>query len=193
MAETALKKLNLEEFFDWCPADDRRWELIDGVPVAMAPAGGAHARLLTNLVVAVDRPLADRRPCSVLTGAGVVRPDRADSFLVPDMLVSCLPVRSGDRFAPDPVLICEVLSRSTADHDRQVKVPIYLQIPTIQEILLIDPARLYAEVLRRLDEERWLIDLAVAPDARVRLDSVGLDIALNDLYAGVPLGNTEIG
>ena len=87
--------------------------------------------------------------------------------------------------------VSEVLSPSTANDDRQIKVPIYRQIPSIREILLLDPMRMYAEVLRRLDGERWLSDLAVLPDARLRLESIGLDIALADLYAGLPLDEAE--
>ena len=40
--EPAYKLLTVEEFLDSCPNDDRHYQLIDGVIVAMAPPALPH-------------------------------------------------------------------------------------------------------------------------------------------------------
>ena len=48
MAEPATRRMTLEEFLRWDDGTDTRYELIDGVPVAMAPPAVAH-RILAVL------------------------------------------------------------------------------------------------------------------------------------------------
>ena len=43
----------------------------------------------------------------------------------------------GRQAIKEPFLIVEILSPSTERHDRRVKLPVYRQIETVQEILLI--------------------------------------------------------
>jgi Uma2 family endonuclease len=188
MAETALKKLTVEEFFDWCPADDRRWELIDGVPVAMAPTRRAHQILASRINFRLTGALADRPTCFVQSEAGLTLPGRQDTFYIADLAVSCRPHRFEDGPAtPDPILIVEILSPSTQDLDRHRKVADYREIPSVLEILLVQQTAMYCEVHRRIESGRWLHDILRGPDARLALDSVGLDLPLADLYANIAL------
>ncbi len=90
----------------------------------------------------------------------------------------------------DPLLIVEILSPGTERHDRLTKVPIYRNIDSVEEILLIDSESLYAEVLRR-DGERWITALARGGDAVLRLASVGLAVAMAELYDGIDIASGE--
>src|SRR5438067_1781809 len=47
--ERAYKLLTVEEFFDACPNDQRHYQLIDGVIVAMAPPAIPHQIIAGNL------------------------------------------------------------------------------------------------------------------------------------------------
>ena len=42
MATLAPRRMKLAEFLDWDDGSDRRYELVDGFPVMMAPATEAH-------------------------------------------------------------------------------------------------------------------------------------------------------
>ena len=70
--EPAYKLLTVEEFLDSCPNDDRHYQLIDGVIVAMAPPAIAHQTDRRNstsrLVAAVE---ANRPDCTVRSQAGI--------------------------------------------------------------------------------------------------------------------------
>ena len=49
MAEPAGKRWTLEEFLTWDDGTDRRYELVEGHVVAMAPPSEAHGTIVANL------------------------------------------------------------------------------------------------------------------------------------------------
>jgi Uma2 family endonuclease len=91
-----------------------------------------------------------------------------------------------DQLIRDPVLIVEVLSPITAFYDRQVNVANYRRITSVEEILLIDSASIFAEVLRR-EGNRWIIEIVRGHEATLSLASIGLSVALANLYEGIHL------
>jgi Uma2 family endonuclease len=86
----------------------------------------------------------------------------------------------------DPVLIVEILSPGTERHDRRTKLPVYRDIESVKEILLIDSESIYAEILRR-EDDRWITELVRGRDAILRLSSVDLQIAMAELYEGIDI------
>jgi Uma2 family endonuclease len=189
MADAVLKPMTVEEFFDWCPkTDDRHWELIDGRPVAMAPTSPRHAVLLSAIVRRIDEAL-DRRPgCTAHTAAGIIPPSRLYTYYEADLAVFCRRDEPDERGEDQgPVVIVEILSPSTERHDRRLKLADYRAIPSVREVLLLDQASLFAEIHRRIGDNRWQTDLIRGADGRLQLDSIDLDIPLSLLYARVPL------
>ena len=186
MAEPAIKQMTVDEFLRWEDGTDTRYELIDGVVVAMAPPARAHGILAVRLGGALAAALRARRPCIAQSEAGVVRPDRDDLCFVADIAVSCDPVQREDRLIPNPILIVEILSRSTNAFDRNTKVPEYRQIPSVEEILLLDSESAFAEILRR-DGERWITEIVLGMEATLSLASAPLTVAMSELYEGIPL------
>jgi Uma2 family endonuclease len=71
-------------------------------------------------------------------------------------------------------------------HDRQVKVPAYRDIGSINEILLIDSESIYAEIFRR-EGGRWITELVQPRDVTLRLSSVDLQIAMAELDDGIDI------
>jgi len=134
MADPAMRRMSLDEFLWWDDGTDTRYELIDGFPVAMAPPAEAHRILAMRLGSRIDAKLAVRRPCNAQIEPGVVRPDRADSYYVPDIAVTCRPNEPGRQTMLDPILIVEILSPSTERGDRRLKLPAYQTIASVSEI-----------------------------------------------------------
>lgn len=186
MAEPAIRFMSLADFPRWEDGTDTRYELIGGVPTAMAPPARAHGVLCARLAGAIDAAPRSRWPCSVQTEAGIVRPDRADALYVSDLAVTCRPYQRGEQMVEEPILIVEILSDGTERHDRHTKVPAYREIDSATEILLIDSESVYAELLRR-EGGRWITELVRGRDAILRLSSVDLQIAMAELYVGIDL------
>jgi Uma2 family endonuclease len=57
MAEVAEKRWTVAEFLDWDDGTDRRYELVEGRIVAMAPPSEAHATIVMNLGAAIRNQL----------------------------------------------------------------------------------------------------------------------------------------
>jgi Uma2 family endonuclease len=192
MAEPAFRNMTLEEFLRWDDGTDTRYELIASYPVAMAPPAEAHRILAVRLVSRIDAALAGRRPCNAQIEPGVVRPDRADSYYVPDIAVTCEPNEPGRQAMVDPILIVEILSPSTERTDRRFNLPAYQTIESVREIMFIDADSHHAELYRR-QNDHWGIQLVRGAGATLFLASVELRISMSELYEGIAILTATVG
>jgi Uma2 family endonuclease len=181
MATPAPKRMTLAEFLEWDDGTDTLYELIDGQVVAMAPARDAHGTIVTSIVLAIGPQLTP--PCRIVGNAGITRPERADSYYIADLAVTCDRPADQRSFLPEPRLIVEVLSRSTAAHDRGRKGEEYRYIPSMETILFVFSDERRVELWRR-EGERWVIEDYIG-EAAVRLDSLGIELPLAAIYANV--------
>ena len=185
MSERAFGRMTVEEFLRWDDGTDTHYELIDGVPVAMAPPAEAHRILMTRLLSGIDARLAGRRPCNAQPEAGGLRADR-NSYFEADIAVTCQPNERGRQAIAEPILVVEILSPGTEHHDRQTKLPAYRQIPSVEEVLLIDSQEAYAEIHRK-SGDHWITELVQGLSAKLRLASVDLEIGMAELYDGLDI------
>jgi Uma2 family endonuclease len=82
----------------------------------------------------------------------------------------------------NPTLLFEVLSPSTRDYDRGVKLEHYKKIPTLREVLLIDQPERRFEHHRRVEGDRWVV--AAFTEGAVAL-ALGMNLELADVYEGI--------
>lgn len=185
--EPAYKLLTVEEFLDSCPNDQRHYQLFDGVIVAMAPPAIPHQVVAANLTGEIYSAVRANLPgCSVHSQAGIAPHGLAgrDHFET-DVTVTCEPLSGTYRgivFAP--LLIVEVLSPSTDRDDVFIKLPSYQRIASLQEILFVETEGIGATVYRRAGND-WTT-IAVGGGDRLRLETIGLDMPLAELYRHVP-------
>jgi Uma2 family endonuclease len=183
MATALSKRMSLAEFLVWDNGTDRRYELVDGRVIAMAPPAGAHAVIVVNLA----RQLGNRLnpPCYAAAEAGVIPADRADTWYQADLVVTCTPLPPGARWFPEPVLIAEVLSPSTTVHDFETKLPDYQRIPSLREILLISSEERRIERCLR-EGDGWRQSSFVG-DQAVVVDCAGGAVPMDEIYANLTL------
>jgi Uma2 family endonuclease len=175
--------MSLSEFLRWDDGSETRYELLGGFPVAMASPLEGHRVLAARLLVRLETALTSRRPCNAQTEAGVLHPERADTFFVADLGVSCAPYQADRQYLQDPILLVEILSPSTERHDRRVKLPAYRRIDSVEEILFLDSDARFAQLHHR-HASGWLTDI-VDGDGVLNLQSIGIDIAMSELYDGI--------
>jgi len=186
MAHPARKPrmITVAEFQDMDFGDERRWELIDGVPVAQAYPAPAHSAVQAALAVEIGGALRSRRStCRVLTEAGI-RPafDPTHNYRVADVAVTCEPYDRDARETREPVLLVEVLSPSN-EAEQRAKLHVYAAMPSVREILFIDSREPRAELHRRDADGRWPDGPTVLTgDDPVVLETVDLTVPLSDLY-----------
>jgi Uma2 family endonuclease len=181
--ERARRLMSAGEFLAWDDGTDTRYELIDGVPVAMAPASRNHARIAQNIGALADRALADRHPCRSVQQGGVRLPDSVGgNVFVPDVLVTCEPVEDGPVFEA-PRLVVEILSPSTRRYDERVKLPGYGGLPTIEEIWLVEAGARCVHVWRRTGAASWSGAFPFIGRASFASPVLGVRVVLDDVYA----------
>jgi Uma2 family endonuclease len=178
--------MTLAEFLRWEDGTDSRYELLGGCPVAMAPPPVTHGMMVARLCGAIESTLRSRRPCVPGLGAAIAAQGRDGTCYLADLVVSRTLPKHGDQLVKDPLLIVEILSPGTALYDRQTKVSDYRRIPSVEEILLIDSASIFAEVLRR-EGDRWITEIVRGPETMLSLASIGMTASMSDLYEGIDL------
>src|SRR5262245_1893620 len=139
---TALRKhkMTVDEFLAWAETQPGRWELFDGVPVAMSPERAIHGRVKLRVANALERGIvAAGLPCQVLLDCVAVRIDKHRSYQ-PDVLVACgEPVPDDALEVTNAILLVEVLSPTNAMKDLRDKLVGYFQVPSIVHYLIVDP------------------------------------------------------
>ncbi|HME23522.1 MAG TPA: Uma2 family endonuclease [Acetobacteraceae bacterium] len=181
MSMPLSKPPTLEEFLAWERKQELRYEFDGFHAVAMTGGTVNHAVITDNAVDALRRRL--KSPCRAFTSnlkvlaAGKVR--------YPDVVVTCSPIDGSADTVPNPVVVFEVLSPSTASLDRVVKNEEYRATPSIQRYVMLEQTRIGATVFARAGES-W-IGTVMLGDATLELPEIGVAVALVEFYRDVDL------
>ena len=151
MALPQEKLYTLADVLNW--DEQERIELIDGVPVMMAPPVRIHQEISGELFKQIAIYLEGKK-CRVYAAPFAVRlferqgdhPGDVWTMVEPDISVVCDPGKLDDigcKGAPD--FIIEILSPSTARHDRITKFNLY-QRAGVREYWIVDPVEKLVQV-----------------------------------------------
>jgi Uma2 family endonuclease len=179
---TALRKpqrMTFDEYLSFEDSTQTRHELIDGMVFAMSGATDAHNLISGDLFLMIAGPLLGK--CQVFQHGMKLKVEHArdsDGYY-PDILVSCDPTDRNRLFRQAPLLLIEVLSPSTERLDRGEKKLNYLQIPSLQEYVLVAQDKPKVEIMRR--RTSWVVE-ELYPGDTLALESVGLTLPLADIY-----------
>lgn len=184
-AKTFPEKMGFEAFLAFLDArPDEKWELYDGVPVAMAGGTRSHSRLAVRIISALE-PQARLRGCDVHNSDFLVhKPGEPDFSAFPDAWIRCGHLDPRARTATDPIVIVEVLSPSTIIDDRGYKLRSYQEILTVRQILLVYPDERRVESWER-GPEQWTV--VVHADGAVPIPAVEGSLVVDEIYDGVDL------
>jgi Uma2 family endonuclease len=182
---TVPQGLSLADFVAWEATQETRHEYCRGL-ISAFPGGTLRHAALAGEIYAILLARLRGTPCrpfimDVLTSMEY-------SARYPDVVVTCDERDTGDlgrRTLQHPKLIVEVLSESTASVDRGDKLDEYRSLESLEEYVLIDSRRCWAEAYRRADAG-WVIAPPVSR-GRLLLSSLGIQLDLDDLYANVGL------
>jgi Uma2 family endonuclease len=184
------QKMTIEEYLEWEPNQDIRYEYFNGEVFAMTGGTIPHNDLALNLYTAL-RPHLRSRGCRANVSDVKVQVSPKSAYYYPDVIVSCDPQDLNARkFIQNPTIIAEVLSPSTSAKDRSEKFTNYLTIPTLQEYLLIDSEKISVERYCRGEGRMWLYYPYTAGDI-ITLSSIDFEFPIELLYEGVVLESDE--
>lgn len=176
-------RLTPDAYDEWEQTQEERHEYIHGEVFPMSGATDTHNIIAGNFFAALHRAFAGT-DC-VVYGEGMrVQVEAGGRYAYPDVSAVCgarvftTPKRTT---LANPALVVEVLSERTEAYDRGEKLAAYRALASVQEVVLVRQDARAAEVYRREASGRWTIEAA---GAEVALASVGVRVAMADLYAG---------
>ena len=174
--------LTLDEYFDVELRSEAKHEFLDGEILAMSGASPRHNAVVGNL----HRVLATATrggPCRAFgSDQRVATPDQLYTY--PDLSVFRGPmvfVGGRPQTATNPVLLVEVLSDSTRDYDRGEKLARVQRIPSLTDVLLVEPGFVRVEHwVRRGDD--WARTLHLDPSDVVGLVGCRVTVPVAEIY-----------
>jgi Uma2 family endonuclease len=176
-------RMNVDEYLDWTTTQPGRYELLDGMIVAMSPEGAGHAErkaAVHAVLLAAIRARGLR--CYALPDGMTVRINDTTAY-EPDAVVYC-----GEKLASraveisEPVIVVEVLSPSTRHIDLAAKLADYFRLPSVSHYLIVDPDK--PRIVHHARNTGDAILTRVVTEGIIKLDPPGIEIAMSDVYAG---------
>jgi Uma2 family endonuclease len=174
---------------------EEKFEFRDGIVVAMrealAMAGGSLRHVIINTsLIGTLRDRLRGGPCRVYGNDLRVRIPRKALYTYPDSAVVCGEAQfenhgSAGATLINPRLIVEILSPSTELYDRGDKFALYREIPSLVEYVLVSQAHPRVETFFHREDGGWSFGPCEGADAVARLQSVGIELPLAELYDGV--------
>ena len=169
LKEEYLPHYTYDEYVAW----DGEWELIDGVPYAMAPAPTIKHQTISNEIARRLSEALDRcEKCRALIAADWKVSE--DTVVQPDNLVICHKPTNNSYLLKAPALIFEILSPSTQQKDRGLKFELY-EREGVGYYVIVDPKEEIAKVYR-LDTAGRYIKVADVSDESVVFTLDGCEI-----------------
>lgn len=141
-----LPQYTYEDYLLW----EGRWELIDGVPYAMAPMPVPQHQSTAGNLHAEFRAALKRSSCKCKVYQPLDYKLSDDTVFNPDLLVVCKPIVK-KYFDFPPSLVVEILSEGTAMKDRHIKYPRY-EAEGIPYYLIVDAEIQAVEVYKLMNE-----------------------------------------
>jgi Uma2 family endonuclease len=180
---------SLADFLAWERQQAERYEWVNGIVRMMTGGTVAHNRLTRNCARALENRLQGS-DCEVFASdMKVVSPE--DDVMYPDVAIVCGEIAEQATELRTPVVVVEVLSQSTAARDHGPKRWAYQTIPSLKHYVVVDQGKPVVEVASRNDDGSWRSVIHRGLDTRLRLDILGVEIGLEEVFARVAFAPAE--
>ncbi len=175
-------RMTIEEFLDWMEEQHGRFELIDGMAVAMSPERSGHARTKHRVAKALENAITNAGlDCEMMPDGMTVK---VHDFLAyePDALVYCgEKIDNESVIVPNPVIVVEVLSPGTKNVDFGGKLEGYFKIESVQHYLIVNAAS--RSVIHHKRGAAGLIETRVISEGVLALEPPGVALGITDFFA----------
>lgn len=186
MAEKKIKTYSILEYLEFENQSDIKNEFENGQIVAMSGGTINHGIIGNNINAELNNALKNKNSnCLAINGDVRIWIEQADSFVYPDAMVICGEIESYEKdkhSIVNPILIVEVLSKSTESYDRGDKFHKYCSLPSFKEYVLIDQNKPVIDVLYKEDSSYWKMTTTIGIDKSIYLNTLECEISLLDIY-----------
>jgi len=180
------KYYTVEEYLEIEANSEEKLEFRNGEIVAMSGGTGNHSLISTRILTALDNGIdKNGKNCMVYNSDMKVKIEEYNSFVFPDVSVVCGDAEydnENETVLKNPILLIEVLSKSSKNYDKGEKFEFYRSLPSFKEYMIIYQTMPKVQTWFKEAEDLWRIGNSEGLDAVIQLHSIGLEIALKDIY-----------
>lgn len=200
MAQPTRQYLTIEEYLWEEQRAEAKHEYYSGQVYNMAGGSPNHSEIAVNLTSELRRLLRSRG-CHIFNSdlkvaiAGNSRTrgkkrQQEDEFVTyPDASVVCGQLefyKDDNQTLVNPMILFEVLSPSTRNYDRSIKLEQYRKIPSLVAYIMIDSEQVWVEQYYRTGDHSWQVDEPLEEiEALVKIASLEIAIPVAALYEGI--------
>ncbi len=170
-----------------------RNEYRDGEIVQMSGGSINHSRIIRNLSRLLGN-LLEGQPYELFHNDLRLWIPRYRRGTYPDvMVIEGEPVFNEGRSDEilNPMLIVEVLSKSTNNFDKEDKFRFYRSIPELREYVLVSQYEFLVEQYIKTESNEWLFREYEGETATVSFASVGVQMSMSEIYVKVVFETQE--
>ena len=180
------------DYFALEEGSEVRHEFFEGEVFAMAGGTFLHNDLVLNCALSLRAQLRGKK-CKALTENVQLAVDAGRYYNYPDVVVTCnLDDLKDGRTIKSPLLIIEVLSKSTENRDRSWKFDQYKKLPSLRHYLLVSQKTTLVEWYRREANEVWSFTPLTRFTDEIHFPELDVTLRLQELYEDTGLTQMSI-
>ncbi|MDB9343237.1 Uma2 family endonuclease [Nodularia spumigena CS-586/05] len=182
-----------EEYLELEVNSEIRHEYIDGQIIPMTGGTPNHNQLAGNFYAFLNVALKCQPYRVFIADQRLWIPNRR-IYTYPDVMVVQTPLeyQEGRKDTlTNPVMIAEVLSKSTKSYDRVEKFAAYRTISSFKEYILIDQYSMHVEHYFKSGNNKWIFSEYDDADVLLGLAAIPCQVLVGDIYDKVDLSVEE--
>lgn len=181
-----LPDLTVKEYIQHEIDSNTKYEYHDGKIYAHAGGTLNHGKISGNVYSEMRIQLKKKNSkCLPFNSDIKLFIKSSNSYVYPDSMVICSEEVSDEEenYVTNPILIVEVLSKSTAAYDRGDKLYLYRGIPSFKEYVLIEQDKHVVDVhYKHKNSDLWSLIRYKGLDKIIKFQSLGIEISMEELY-----------
>ncbi|MGI8669165.1 MAG: Uma2 family endonuclease [Aridibacter sp.] len=183
----AAKEWTEDEYLKFEENAKNRHEFMDGEIISMAGGTRKHSLLTTNISRLLGNHL-EKTDCEVYSSDFKVKV-REGHNVYPDVAVACgeIITSNNDLILHNPLIVFEILSKSTEKRDRGEKAEDYFRMESLTDYILVSQTRVRVEHFSRQTNNEWTLKIYETLDDNLELDSIKCRIPLDLIYLKLKL------
>ncbi|MEA5577520.1 Uma2 family endonuclease [Anabaena sp. UHCC 0451] len=182
-----------EEYLELENQSEIKHEYLNGEIIAMTGGTTNHNKLALKIAAKL-LAILEEQGYEIYIGDVNLWIETSNRYTYPDVMVvkdRAIYQGKNQTIITNPLVIIEVLSKSTANYDQGDKFDAYRTIPSFQEYVLVSQTEYYIKQFVKNEQGKWVLTDYRGESEILKLESVDFEISLKQLYQYIDFTQSE--